>query len=216
MKEIWKPINDNILYEVSNFGNIRHVVKKIKRKFRLSNNGYSRLNLSVPNEKYKLKGYMVHRLVAIHFLKNEKNLNIVNHIDGNKTNNHVDNLEWCTQKKNAVHAVETNLKRYEHQLGARKLKDEEVLEIREILSNKPLKRKVNSEFNLGLIADRYNICAETVRSIWNGNSYLYLEKSFEGSETIPIGSTLKRVEAVDILIQDDDIVPTLCESTSCN
>ena len=49
-------------------------------------------------------GYRVHRLVAITFLSNPDNLPVVNHIDGNKANNHIDNLEWMSFKDNVLHA----------------------------------------------------------------------------------------------------------------
>lgn len=101
MKEIWKPIqNTNKLYEVSNFGNIRSLkFGKIKN-----------LKLSINGRKYVCVGIFgkiknVHRIVLETFkpVSNMKNL-VVNHIDGNKTNNNLNNLEWCTQKYNIFHS----------------------------------------------------------------------------------------------------------------
>ncbi len=65
-------------------------------------NGY---HLVCINQKY----YPVHRFVAMAFIKRDKLKNYVNHIDGNKSNNHVDNLEWCTHTENIRHAVDTGL-----------------------------------------------------------------------------------------------------------
>lgn len=58
------------------------------------------------------KNYSVHRLVAIHFLEKPLDKYQVNHKNGIKTNNHVDNLEWVTKSENAVHAIKAGLKRY--------------------------------------------------------------------------------------------------------
>lgn len=67
-----------------------------------SNNGYLRVSLS--NDKVKHKRFLVHRLVAEAFIPNPKNLPQVNHIDKNKHNNSVENLEWCTPLENLNHS----------------------------------------------------------------------------------------------------------------
>jgi hypothetical protein len=66
-------------------------------------NGYLVVSLS---NRQKRKNYYVHRLVAEAFLYHPKNENYINHKDYNKRNNHVDNLEWCTQKHNVDHSRE--------------------------------------------------------------------------------------------------------------
>ena len=108
-KEIWKwiPGYEN-LYEVSNYGNVRSYFNnkwgttneaKIKT-LTINNRGYYYVNLS-KNGKYK--PFTVHKLVAMTFINHKKDSAmgiVINHIDNNKLNNHVSNLEWVTQRYN--------------------------------------------------------------------------------------------------------------------
>ena len=69
-------------------------------------NGYYRVTLAVKGKK---KQFYVHRLIATHFIENPKNLPQINHIDGNKLNNSIDNLEWVTVQDNTIHAYKNGL-----------------------------------------------------------------------------------------------------------
>ena len=96
-KEIWKTVEDAPNYEVSNLGNVRH--RQRKQNLKLANNkGYLRFNCIVNGEH---KYFLVHRCVAKAFLDNPQNYPCVNHKDENKTNNCVDNLEWCSHQYNS-------------------------------------------------------------------------------------------------------------------
>lgn len=75
---------------------------------RTFNNGNGYLYITFASNGYKQNLY-VHRLVAKLFVNNPKNFNEVNHIDGVKTNNNAENLEWCSRKQNAAHALEIGL-----------------------------------------------------------------------------------------------------------
>lgn len=116
------------LYEVSNCGRVKsldrvifnsgtpnglYTVKGRILTQRINNkrNGYCELSL---HKDGKEKRYKVHRLVAEAFLPNPDNLPEVNHIDGNKENNNVKNLEWCTSKQNKEHGWNTGLYTGEH------------------------------------------------------------------------------------------------------
>lgn len=99
--EIWKPIKDYPEYKVSNLGRIKSLYKDIILNQCKNERGY--LNVWLYNSG-KRKGFRVHRLVAEAFLvKHCENLE-VNHIDHNKENNCVDNLEWCTKSENIKHS----------------------------------------------------------------------------------------------------------------
>lgn len=96
--ENWKPIkNYEQLYEVSSFGNVRNSQNKTLKTKSINSNGYYRVDLWQNN---KVKRLFIHRLVAEAFVPNPNNLPCVNHIDMDKKNNNVSNLEWCTQKEN--------------------------------------------------------------------------------------------------------------------
>lgn len=108
-EEIWKDIvGYEGLYQVSNFGRIKsfHKNKEYIKALTLNDHGYSIVNL---NKNKKQKTFKVHRLVSKAFIPNPNNYLIINHIDGNKINNNVDNLEWCTQSYNASHGWKNHL-----------------------------------------------------------------------------------------------------------
>lgn len=106
MIEIWKDIiGYENKYQISNIGNVRN--SKLKHiESIISNTGYVRIGLR--NQGKKL--FLVHRLVAIAFIPNLENKPHINHIDGNKLNNTIINLEWVTQSENEIHAHKTGLK----------------------------------------------------------------------------------------------------------
>lgn len=115
--EIWKILNDN--YEVSNMGRVRSLSRVIKSAFggeyikegrilKQNDNGQGYLQVMLCSNGVN-KSERVHRLVALAFLPNPDKLPKVNHIDANKKNNIVENLEWCTQLSNVQHASNAGL-----------------------------------------------------------------------------------------------------------
>ena len=108
--EVWKPISEADGYFISNYGRVCSKKKDepLILKTKIIPNGYEQVNLW--NNSGRLYRY-VHRLVAQAFLDNPENLPQVNHIDGKKNNNHVNNLEWISLSENQIHAFRTGLKK---------------------------------------------------------------------------------------------------------
>ena len=100
MYETWKPIEGAINYEVSNFGRVRNIKTKNILNGAISK-GYVRYDLSINGKRCVKAG---HRLVAEAFLPQIAGKDFVNHKDGDKTNNNLANLEWCTCQENSQHA----------------------------------------------------------------------------------------------------------------
>ena len=109
MIEIWRNIKDfEGKYSVSNLGRVKsHNFNNTKQEKILSNKGirrgYPAISLGKGNNK------SIHRLVAETFIPNDKNKECVNHINGIKTDNRVENLEWVTQLENVKHAMNNKL-----------------------------------------------------------------------------------------------------------
>lgn len=107
--EVWKDIKDyEGLYQVSTYGNIRNCRKNKNNVLYKSLRTYYGVKLSKNNIK-EFKS--IHRLVAETFIQNPENKTEVNHKDGNKLNNKVDNLEWCNHSENQLHAYKNNLQK---------------------------------------------------------------------------------------------------------
>lgn len=115
MEEIWKDVvGYEGLYLISNLGRVKSVTRKtpdgrtISGKIMspyLNNGGYFMITLSMFNKKKRL---LIHRLVASTFIPNPDNKPQVNHIDENKQNNCVNNLNWMTNKENQEHGTRTD------------------------------------------------------------------------------------------------------------
>jgi hypothetical protein len=164
--EIWKDIKGfGDKYQISNYGRVKSfklgygkIMKEVPNRY-----GYVTIKLVYFEQK---KRFSIHRLVATYFLENPLNKKFVNHIDGNKSNNNLSNLEWCTNSENMIHADKIGLRKMPkgHKNSMAKLTESQVREIK---------------FNrIGLyqteIAKEFKIARQTVSKILNGKSWNHI------------------------------------------
>lgn len=145
-QEQWKPVEDFPGYYVSDRGRVKGIRTMLKPD--ISAQGYSRVTLS-KNKKPVHK--LVHRLVAEAFIENPNNYPQVNHVDGDKTNNNVENLEWCSASYNVRHSIDTGLRK-----GLTSLQQKE---IREAYKNGVLAKD---------LAEQYGVSVHRIGNFTNG------------------------------------------------
>lgn len=130
--ENWKDIQGYEDYQVSDLGNVKMTANSASRKERILKplnhpKGYFRVGLY---KNKKVKFFFIHRLVATHFIENPENKATINHINGDKSNNSIQNLEWNTYRENMNHSIENNLSSCGERNAKAKLNIEQVREIR--------------------------------------------------------------------------------------
>lgn len=162
--EIWKPAkNYEQLIEVSNYGNVR--TPKHNLTGSPNRDGYLRVRVIGTSID---KTITIHRLVATTFIDNPQNFETINHKDGNKQNNHVNNLEWCDRSYQMFHAYKLGLKvaaKGESNCGS-KLTQEQVNFIRNNY------KKGSRKFGSVALGNLFNVSHRTILNIiHNKTSY---------------------------------------------
>lgn len=137
-QEVWKKIENYQNYEISNFGNVRKILKQT-----LTMDGYKSIGLV--DEFGKSKTFRVHRLVAEAFIENENvERTMINHKNSIRYDNNVENLEWCTAKENTRHSIESgNFKANKLQ----NLTNDEKQKIYNLIKNGERLKEIRSMFN---------------------------------------------------------------------
>jgi hypothetical protein len=179
MNETWKPVlGYEDCYEISNFGVVRSITRynpKSNRwyesrimKTRLDKDGYVIVGLTKDG---KMKMNKVHRLVISTFTNEDLDLQ-VNHIDGNKQNNNLDNLEWCTCSENQLHAHKIGLKSQQgRKNNASKLTEQDVIEICDFFRY--------TKFKVKEIAELYGVKPNTITNIKTRRQWKHVTDNIE-------------------------------------
>lgn len=163
--EEWKTLVRYPMYQVSKYGRVGNIKTEKVLKLCVNSSGYKKVVLNGKNE-------YVHRLVAETFIPNPYNLPEVNHKDGNKWNNCVDNLEWVSKSDNAKHAFDLGLRsvsgytRYKVSKSAHRFGADEIDEIKQMYRNGMTKQE---------IADKIGCCSSVICNILNGQTYREIE-----------------------------------------
>lgn len=160
--EIWKDIEDfEGLYQVSNLGRIYSI--KNNKILKPTNNSLRTNRLYIKLYKDKVQyTFIIARLVAKAFIPNPNNLATVNHIDGNATNNKVENLEWLSNADNMRHAYKTGLQKSGHHRSTARYTEEDVIKMYELH---------DSGVSSNKIAEMYNGSGRSIRRILSGERY---------------------------------------------
>lgn len=131
MEERWKDIKGFEKHsKISSTGKVWSYFSKRERKINIDKFGYTHLLFNGKNTR---KNYSIHKLVALHFIPNPNKYTQINHKDGNKLNNNVENLEWCTIAENNKHARVNGLQNIKGIKNPRAcISEEQVRQIRNI------------------------------------------------------------------------------------
>jgi hypothetical protein len=175
-------------YKISNYGRVKSLDRYINQRDQYGdikprfmkgkilstkrNNGADYINISLQDGIDKTpQNYYIHILVAEHFIPNPKNLPQVNHKDGNKSNNKVDNLEWCTEKENVSHAIQNDIikidKKTRQHILRYDIADENIMEI--------YKLTLDGKYTYQQIADIYGLPRIYIKNIKNKSNKRFKE-----------------------------------------
>lgn len=178
--EIWKDVEEfDNYYQISNYGRLRSKKRKINSS--VQSCGYRYNNPKIMSPQNNGKGYLqyyvsfnkkrvmkyAHRLVAKYFISNPENLPEVNHINGIKTDNRVENLEWVTIQENKNHAVKNGLMASGENSTSAKITQLQVDVLRRLF-------KINPKFNREKAKEKMGVSSAQISRIIHGTRWKHL------------------------------------------
>lgn len=162
--EEWRPVRGSSKYEVSSYGRVKSRHQSLAVHW--DKGGYQQISIRL--KAGNPKRFSIHRLVAEAFIENPDNLPQVNHIDGNKQNNFVENLEWCTPQGNMQHKVDNDRQARGEAQGAAKLTCQQVCQIRSEY------RRYSRMHGATALAAKYDVSNVTILNIINRKGWKHV------------------------------------------
>jgi hypothetical protein len=194
--EIWKPCTESLYYEISNYGRVKTINyidsagRNVKSKIRkLQDNGNGYLYFRYKDENKKPCNLYIHRLVAKCFIENENSYKEVNHINLNKKDNSIYNLEWCNRQENLNHFNKNGIKNTnpaESNWGTN-LKNTDVKDIYENYSN----------LDYSDLMKKYNIKRGTLNNIYGDKKWYTVTKHLNKNKILNNKIQFKAVRISD-------------------
>lgn len=165
----WKILEENNKYAINNKGEIINI-STMKYKKTEIHNGYERVSFMQDGKRTR---HRVHRLVAKYFIPNPLNKPQVNHIDGDRLNNNIKNLEWVTAQENTEHAIRIGLTDFSkiswpkgEENPSSKITEEDVIKIREMYDS--------GEFLLRELSEHFDLSITTIWNIAKRNTWTHI------------------------------------------
>lgn len=186
LNEEWRDIKDfEGLYQISSLGRVRSLDKKVLQKNKFNKTQYVPYKGKILKPQKQINGYetidlhkqgkfvrkLIHRLVAETFIPNLNNLSYINHKDNNISNNHVDNLEWCTQSYNIQYAYDNGNKIPPNMRKVQQMNDKGETQAT-FISIQEAERKTNIK------ASNISKCCRGLRNKAGGYKWQYIKQKY--------------------------------------
>lgn len=181
--EILKPMKEyKYLYGITNKGRVVNLTTNTVLTNKINNNGYLCTTIQINNKVYNI---IIHRMVAIYFVKGRtKEMDCVNHIDGNKLNNSLDNLEWVNITINNYHMHEYGLTKKGSECKQSKINEEIAMKIYN-------EHHING-LSYNEIRDKYNISKSIIGKVCRKERWKHIHKDYKYSKYSEVQRLSKR------------------------